>query len=298
MKYLKFFENHTDYETYINGQDAILPNVSLCEDQNDVHYNPIPHDYSKDYFTIVSLADNNEIKLYNGLGENINLSYSLNNGETWTALQIPQWWNTGTIATLDTNEKVLLKGTNTAFCGEDYYHYEIRTDDEFSVEGNIMSLLYGDNFIGATTLQYAKTFCYMFQESNVISAENLVLPATTLTEDCYYGLFKNASRLEVAPKELPATTTVSYCYDGMFQGTSITRSPDIPNINSTVGLANMFYNCNNLAYIKCLAENPGTIDYWVRNVAATGTFVKHPNAQWNTGDNGIPSGWTVETASE
>ena len=41
MKYLKFFENHSDYETYINGQDAILPNVSLCEDQNDVHYNPI-----------------------------------------------------------------------------------------------------------------------------------------------------------------------------------------------------------------------------------------------------------------
>ena len=40
-KYLKKFENHSDYETYINGQDAILPNVSLCEDQNDVHYNPL-----------------------------------------------------------------------------------------------------------------------------------------------------------------------------------------------------------------------------------------------------------------
>ena len=41
MKYLKKFENHSDYEIYINGQDAILPNVSLCEDQNEVHYNPI-----------------------------------------------------------------------------------------------------------------------------------------------------------------------------------------------------------------------------------------------------------------
>ena len=40
-KYLKKFENHSDYETYINGQDAILPNVSHCKDQNDVHYNPI-----------------------------------------------------------------------------------------------------------------------------------------------------------------------------------------------------------------------------------------------------------------
>ena len=40
-KYLKKFENHSDYKTYIDGQDAILPNVSLCEDQNDIHYNPI-----------------------------------------------------------------------------------------------------------------------------------------------------------------------------------------------------------------------------------------------------------------
>ena len=41
MKYIKLFETHNEYETYINGQDAILPNVSYCEDQNDVHYNPI-----------------------------------------------------------------------------------------------------------------------------------------------------------------------------------------------------------------------------------------------------------------
>lgn len=41
MKYLKKFENHTAYETYINGSDVALPNVSLCVQQNEVHYNPI-----------------------------------------------------------------------------------------------------------------------------------------------------------------------------------------------------------------------------------------------------------------
>ena len=41
MKYLKKFENHTAYETYINGSDVTLPNVSLCVQQNEVHYNPI-----------------------------------------------------------------------------------------------------------------------------------------------------------------------------------------------------------------------------------------------------------------
>ena len=39
-KYLKKFENHTQYENYINGSGAILPNVSICTTEGDVHYNP------------------------------------------------------------------------------------------------------------------------------------------------------------------------------------------------------------------------------------------------------------------
>jgi hypothetical protein len=39
-KYITLFDTHTDYQTYINGQDKLLPNVSYCEDNNDVHYNP------------------------------------------------------------------------------------------------------------------------------------------------------------------------------------------------------------------------------------------------------------------
>lgn len=38
--YLKKFENHTQYDTYINGSGAILPNVSICTTEGDVHYNP------------------------------------------------------------------------------------------------------------------------------------------------------------------------------------------------------------------------------------------------------------------
>lgn len=39
-KFLKKFETHSAYNTYINGQDKILPNVSYCKDNNEVHYNP------------------------------------------------------------------------------------------------------------------------------------------------------------------------------------------------------------------------------------------------------------------
>lgn len=40
MKYLKKFSEHLDYTVYINGQDRILPNVSYCQNEDEVHYNP------------------------------------------------------------------------------------------------------------------------------------------------------------------------------------------------------------------------------------------------------------------
>jgi len=40
MKYVKVFDTHSDYNTYINGQNSLLPNVSYCEDMNEVHFNP------------------------------------------------------------------------------------------------------------------------------------------------------------------------------------------------------------------------------------------------------------------
>lgn len=38
--YLKKFENHTQYETYTASTEFITPNVSLCVNENEVHYNP------------------------------------------------------------------------------------------------------------------------------------------------------------------------------------------------------------------------------------------------------------------
>lgn len=53
MKYLKKFDNHAAYETAESG--LILPNVSLCVNENEVHYNPIvptPPTPSHDYVEI------------------------------------------------------------------------------------------------------------------------------------------------------------------------------------------------------------------------------------------------------
>ena len=47
MKYLKKFDTHSDYETFTGSTDFILPNVSYCVNEDEVHFNQIAdtHEY-------------------------------------------------------------------------------------------------------------------------------------------------------------------------------------------------------------------------------------------------------------
>ena len=63
----------------------------------------------------------------------------------------------------------------------------------------------------------------------------------------------------------------------------------------------MFQGCTNLNYIKAMFTTYNAIatSKWVDGVASSGTFVKNASAQWDvTGTSGVPSGWTVVTATD
>ena len=65
----------------------------------------------------------------------------------------------------------------------------------------------------------------------------------------------------------------------------------------------MFYGCRKINYIKALFTtnptadvDPGYTYNWVSGVAASGVFIKNPNAKWtDTGTYAVPVGWRVET---
>lgn len=308
------------------------------------------------YLTIQSLEDNNTI----GFKCNLNnvkrtISISTDNGVTWTGKTSS---TSGKIlATLNTGEKMLIKGDNSSYAMSEttgYSYNYFTSTKQFVLEGNIMSLINSTNFENLNTLTSEQTFYRLFYNcSKLVSAENLLLPAMTLTRDCYgsmfvsctslttapalpatalaqncyYGMFHNCSSLTTAP-ELPATTLANYCYRYMFwQCTSLTSAPSVlpattlaegcyqemfavctslttaPALPATTLVVNcyngMFDGCTKLSYIKAMFTTiPGT-DYtydWVRGVASTGTFVKNKDAIWNvTGNDGIPTGWTVVT---
>ena len=42
MEYLNLFVQNSEYQTFMSGGGEVsLPNVSYCEKENEVHYNPL-----------------------------------------------------------------------------------------------------------------------------------------------------------------------------------------------------------------------------------------------------------------
>ena len=231
--YLKLFETQAKYEEA--RQNLILPNVSYCEDDNEVHYNPYVHDYSQDYLTFVALEDGTFTLTRN-------VSYSLDNGETWTSLAA-----NAASPTVTAGNKIMWKGTLTPTSSNGIGKFS--ATGNFNVQGNAMSLLFGDNFKGQTDLTGKDNAFYnlFYNNTKVVNAENLSLSATTLASYCYCDMFYGCTNLTTAP-ELPAETLVGGCYRSMFQGcTSITTAPALPAttlVNNCYW--NMFQDCTSL----------------------------------------------------
>ena len=109
------------------------------------------------------------------------------------------------------------------------------------VYGNMMSLIGGAEYATLSAFTDDCVFWDLFRGPMFTGSEEhpfenpiqnhparqLLLPATTLTFQCYKGLFSNCTSLAVAP-ELPAVTgeLPAYCYQSMFSGcTSLTTAP-------------------------------------------------------------------------
>ena len=245
----------------------------------DVYQKAVTPDFSKEYLTFIVTSGGTIVwRKASNSANNLSISYSINNG-TWTTITASS--TAGTAINVVAGDKVRFKGTNSSYSKYGSYYYACRFAGTATccVYGNIMSLVYGDNFIGQNTLQSTGTFSGLFfSYSKMISDEEhkLVLPATTLTNDCYHHMFYGCSNLTTAP-ELPALTLVDNCYSEMFGG------------------------CSKLNYITCLATDisaSNCTNYWLNGVSSTGTFVKASSMEsWTRGASGIPSGWTVENNS-
>ena len=310
MKYINIYNSRSEYKAATKEHY----DMSLIRDEDNIVV--FFRNYAQEYFTI-------EIKeagvftvvpaidpkaTITSINESIALtiSYSLNGGE-WISTTL---LTSGLTLDVSAGDTIRFKGNNANYCnnatgnangphkqwyvvfgctqsnGENYKGSFVSTTAKFNVYGNIMSLLYGDNFIGQTELPSTYTFCQLFKTSKIVSAEHLILPAMTLTSSCYRAMFSKSYLLTVSPT-FPAKNLVTECYKYMFE------------------------ECTSLRQITCLAETnltyvDNTSDATIFNfttyakdpMQTHGVFIKSQNASWPIGKHGIPTGWTVQNYVE
>ena len=228
-----------------------------------VTLNVAGYDYRGDYLTLSALEDGEitimipaEINKYNATS----ISYSKDKSN-WTETVVDNTDQTITIP-VSNSDNVYLKGVASCWYeASEHCGLHIDSSANINVSCNIMSLLYGDDFKDKTTFQTNAAFRQLFMNNtHLINAENLILPATTLESYCYANMFCNCSSLETAP-ELPATILAYYCYYSMFYGcTSLTTAPELPATTLNESCYNsMFCNCTSLTTAP---ELPATTLYW------------------------------------
>ena len=331
LVYFKRFNTENEYNSYIEGT-PVLPNVSFVGINREVYYKnsePI-NPYSVMPLTLEVTNGSGDLTINVGFFDyDSTMFYKLNDGE-WT-----QVVGSSTSVSVERGDIIQFKGhfNGSAESGHFYLVEEDYSNElRYNVYGNVMSIICNDDFFGVTEFpeDYSGNYLKMlfYNCKGLVSAENLILPvktmhyecynmmfqdcislttapalpATTLWNGCYLDMFWGCTSLTTAP-ELPVTTLANSCYSNMFRGcTSLTTAPVLP----ATTLANncyygMFSGCTPLNSVTCLATDisaTSCTEDWLFGVASSGIFTKNSSmSSWTTGNNGIPSSWTVQDAS-
>lgn len=190
------------------------------------------------------------------------IEYSINDGP-WTQI-------TATIRSGSGSNPIQVNpGDVIRFRGDNLrYAYEIQnygvnrsgyfeTSGEFYVHGNIMSLISSTSFETLTTLSSDYTFYRLFSKgtssSDKLDCGGVLLPPTSLTKGCYYGLFSETDT-KYSPL-LPATSLAESCYAEMFAYCEqLTVAPELPASTMARGCyLYMFNGCTALTEAPVLS---------------------------------------------
>lgn len=148
--------------------------------------------------------------------------------------------------------------TLAIMCSATTYHYQSTSVNSFAempafeVAGNVMSMLYGEDFLSATGSTIALR--YFFRNSKVESAANLYVPELeSAAQNMLGAFFAGCTGLTTGPATLP-TTSGNYFASQMFSGcTSLTSAPALPATRLSQNCyANMFNGCTSLTSAPAL----------------------------------------------
>lgn len=240
-RYLKIFQTESDYNNNKNNMDT--PYVALIEKDNIIErivFENVQYEGIKDYFTVEATDNGVDILLT----ENV-LEYSIDDGKNWTTL--PANVRSGSF---NKGTKIRIKINNPSITAGGIGKFEI--SKSCNIKGNIMSLLFGDDFEGQkdlTGMDYA--FYDLFRGCTAIhNAEGLILPAIRASKHCYNFMFCNCTSLKTPPTILATQLSDYSCQKMFYNCTSLRTSPALPASTLAKGCYSyMFQNCTSLTTV-------------------------------------------------
>lgn len=249
----------------MNAKDLLLRRRMMMDGSSPL---PPPPDMSRTPLTFEAIEDGTGVYFLCEKSDGLDLpviEYSLDGGETWTEqvfgeLIYDEETDDPIIGeppvVIDSGEKISFRCINYIGLYEDnisgdYMQNYVFCDKQSYVYGNMMSIVAGSNFVDAVDMSgsnFASFFdgwiCDYYTEH---PQNELLLPATILSDHCYQNLFAGCTGLTKAPR-LPATTLAEYCYHGMFSGcVNLRISPELPATELRYFCySNMFSGCTSL----------------------------------------------------
>ena len=208
MKYIRLFNSASAFSSeYYDDSEYIEPWLSIIKDNPKPTYNKSNYDiYFSKYFTI-EVVEGGTFKIEStnslsnkGWNSTKACAYSTNNGSSWTWDFIKMGSQTLTL-NVSAGDIIIFKGTSYGVNAPDgiwsncyststNFYIKISGTATFNAYGNIGSLIFQDDFMNSDYTfdrdnESGIYFYRLFKTSNLISAENLILPKDGVFRDMF-----------------------------------------------------------------------------------------------------------------
>lgn len=291
-RYIKKYDSSSVLKADVDGRVLKKPYVALINDTSLDFNSLTPSSLDVTPFWV---EPDNE---YSSV--TVSLKVRPYNQTIWYSSDASEWSEyTSSAETITITSRMYFKG----LLDGNIYTNLVTADNYYKIGGNIYSLVIGDDFLNQdyTFTSNTDCTCYMFKQDSYLK------DASQLSADFVYNqtqkmtflpyTFSACTALIAAPAYVRPPKQFKDSGNSFRGCTNLNTAPEyvIEDLTQLPSLQSTFSGCTSLNYIKCLAkgDNLSAGNNWVAGVAATGTFVKHKDSTWVSGNNGIPSGWTV-----
>jgi hypothetical protein len=222
------------------------------------------------------------------------LFYSIDNCKTWEILkpfdETPQ---------INKGERIYFKG-NSLKIDTIKGIGTFSSNNKFNIGGNLLSILFGDDFKKYHKLEGKHQFKELFNVNyGLVSAKNLKIPVDALTDLCFTRMFADCIFLTEAP-ELPCEKLANECYTQMFSGCKrLKKAPILPAQELTYGCYyGMFEECIALEELTILGTDIAksyAMDWILHHINTNGTLFHSSKVNFNQiWGKIIPKNWTLK----